>query len=209
MAKPLPFFKFYVDDWLLGRILELPPAVQGRFITFCALYWRRNCEVSEQFYHKSVPKVARKLLESESIIKVKGDLISIEFLDDQFKERIEIQKVKKKGGLARAKAYAEASAPANGQLYKSKDVDVDVDINRERGDLKKFIRAMYEDEAWNISIRQLYPRLRKGENTLHALNHFVSYCEASKTNHADEDECRAHFARWMKYQKTADIPHAV
>lgn len=134
MSKELPYFKFFTDDWLLGRIMDLPAAAQGRFITFCAMYWRRNCDVSIEFWNKSVPKVTRKLLESESLIEVKKQKIKIKFLDEQYAQRIELQRKRRKGGLARAEAYAEASAPANGQVYKNKEVEVEVEVDNHLDD---------------------------------------------------------------------------
>lgn len=87
MAKELPFFKFDVTEWSLGRIQKRSPQAQAVFINLCCKYWHKLGEVTiksaELDYGKN--EIA-ELIEYE-IIRIKGDNIAINFLDEQLEER--------------------------------------------------------------------------------------------------------------------------
>lgn len=106
MAKALPYFKFFCSEWSDGDITLEDYKTQGLFINICAYYWSNECVVE-------LSKLKKKFRGYEStideiltlnIIKLKGDFISISFLDEQQIEREEQSKIKSKGGLASVEA---------------------------------------------------------------------------------------------------------
>jgi hypothetical protein len=89
MAKDLPYFKFFVSEWNDGDITLEDYKIQGLFINVCAYYWSRECDLDyttllKKFKH-NVNDI-NVIIESD-LIKIDGDKISINFLDEQFNER--------------------------------------------------------------------------------------------------------------------------
>lgn len=106
MAKSLPYFKFFCSEWSDGDITLEDYKTQGLFINICAYYWSNECVIE-------LSKLKKKFRGYENIIdeiifsnliKLKGDFISISFLDEQQNERKQESKIKSKGGLASAEA---------------------------------------------------------------------------------------------------------
>lgn len=89
MSKELPYFKFHPSEWITGDINDETYDIQGQFISICAYYWQRNCDVTitklYQKYHKSKVKA---LLNRDLITESEGK-VSIEFLDEQYAELLE------------------------------------------------------------------------------------------------------------------------
>ena len=107
--KELPYLKFYTGEYLTGDITICDLKTQGLFINICCYYWNRQGHYplanAKQRFSK-YEKELNELLES-NILKVEGDNIVIEFLDEQLNERESLSQVRAKaghkGGLAKAK----------------------------------------------------------------------------------------------------------
>lgn len=106
MAKSLPYFKFFCSEWSDGDITLEDYQTQGLFINICAYYWSNECvielsKLKKKFrgYESTIDEII-----SSNLIKLKGDVISISFLDEQKTERQQESKIKSKGGLASAEA---------------------------------------------------------------------------------------------------------
>lgn len=89
MAKDLPYFKFYVSEWNDGKIVDCSMEAQGLFINLCSLYWSRlgaldNATAMRKLCQRNAN--AYKELKIAKILKVSGDNISIEFLDEQLSD---------------------------------------------------------------------------------------------------------------------------
>ncbi len=89
MAKDLPYFKFFVSEWSDGDITLESYEVQGVFINVCSYYWSNGCDVS---YSKLIKKFkdctdSVDVLENEGIIKIEGEMVFINFLDEQLGDR--------------------------------------------------------------------------------------------------------------------------
>lgn len=122
MAKDLPYFKFFVSEWNDGDITLEDYDTQGLFINLCAYYWSSECSITltkakKKFRH--CPKKCFDLIIESGAVKVVGDVISINFLDEQSKERKAQYDVKSKGGKASAEirrlkklADQDASTPS-------------------------------------------------------------------------------------------------
>ncbi len=107
--KELPYFKFYVNEWLSGDIELLSFEAQGVFIRLCSYYWSKECIMKldrSKKRFKGYEEAFEELIE-EGIIKVEGEFIKISFLDSQLTEReslsIRNSANGKKGGRPRKK----------------------------------------------------------------------------------------------------------
>jgi len=94
MAKELPYYKFYIGEWLNGDITIEDFECQGIFINICAYYWQKDGDLSLEVVNKrfrSYPEQIKQLIKS-NLIKVVGENISISFLNEQMESK-EIQKI--------------------------------------------------------------------------------------------------------------------
>lgn len=102
MADGLPYFKFNVSAWISGKITLEKMDVQGLFINISALYWQRegNLTLTEtkRRLTQVKPKAFDSLIES-GLIKLKGDNLTINYLDEQLAERKEKHEINKANGL--------------------------------------------------------------------------------------------------------------
>lgn len=95
MAKDLPYFKFIISEWNDGDITLCSMEAQGLFINLCSLYWSLEGELSitkaKRRYNACNTTVWDELI-NERIIKLDGEFIVINFLDEQFREREKLSK---------------------------------------------------------------------------------------------------------------------
>ena len=101
MAKSLPYFKFFCSEWTDGDITLEDLETQGFFINLCSYYWSNECDVllikaKKKFKHLG-DEIFKNLIDTE-IIKIEGDYLIINFLDEQREERLKSSKIKSKGG---------------------------------------------------------------------------------------------------------------
>lgn len=99
MSKELPYFKFFVSEWILGRIFDYPDKVQGAFIVAICHYWNKECDYNAIDFERKIGKKRFKLLSELNFFEVENDKIKIPFLDEQFQERFKNHKVSVENGL--------------------------------------------------------------------------------------------------------------
>jgi len=95
MAKELPYFKFEPSEWMGGSIQLVNREAKGLFIDICSLYWSRLGDVSYRLVLQTLCNgnaVALQMLCDEGVIVVKGDKITVKFLERQFKEVAQFSK---------------------------------------------------------------------------------------------------------------------
>lgn len=110
MAKDLPWFKFNTSEWSDGDITLEDYEVQGVFVNICCYYWSKECDLTltkiKRRFKDAKPNAFISLTEN-GIVKhnKETDAITINFLDEQLKERLRKSKVNssngKKGGRPR------------------------------------------------------------------------------------------------------------
>ena len=85
MAKDIPYFKFYINEWINGDITLEEMEIQGVFINVCAYYWSKDCDLSVTNLKKRFRGYENQIdyLINSSIIKVYNENIIIDFLNDQ------------------------------------------------------------------------------------------------------------------------------
>lgn len=125
MARDLPYYKFFVSEWTNGRITLCDYQTQGLFINLCALYWSQsgNVRLSDaKRRHSDGTASAWRRLISDEIIKVKGDSISISFLDEQMVERKNLSEQNRKNALESHKNRASAQRThSDGLQYREEE----------------------------------------------------------------------------------------
>ena len=159
MAKELPWFKFYADEWLTGHITLEDELLQGVFITVCAYYWKLdgnlNIHILKRRYRHIDNDIWRELIDKNFLKMSSENQISIKFLDKQIKNRKKQSKINsangRRGGQAKANAKQTLSEkipkakrkPSNIDKDKDKEVDKDkdkeVDIDKDKEYTKEFL----------------------------------------------------------------------
>lgn len=95
MAKDLPYFKFIISEWNDGDITLCSMEAQGLFVNLCSLYWSLEGELgitkAKRRFNGCNTTVWDELL-NEKIIKLDGEFIVINFLDEQFRDRDKLSK---------------------------------------------------------------------------------------------------------------------
>lgn len=140
--KELPYFKFYVNEWLSGDIELLSFEAQGVFIRLCSYYWSKECKMMLERSRKRFKgyEDAFNELIDEGIIKVEGNYIKIKFLDDQLTERESLSKTNsangKKGGRPR-KNPIESEKKPNAFNSESETKAKKSNIEEKRGEEKR------------------------------------------------------------------------
>lgn len=90
MAKDLPYFKFIISEWNDGDVTLCSLEAQGLFINLCSLYWSQEGDLSlskSKRRFSGCNATAWDELINDHVIKIDGDNIVINFLDEQFEER--------------------------------------------------------------------------------------------------------------------------
>lgn len=94
MAKELPYFKFYVNEWITGDITLENYYTQGVFISLCAFYWSKDCSVTMETARKRFRNdtdIITELVDLGIVKEIDGYCV-INFLDEQ-QESKAVQKI--------------------------------------------------------------------------------------------------------------------
>ena len=113
MAKELPYFKFEPSEWQNGNIQMCSIESQIVFINLCCSYWQRLGELPYAFalqkHCNGINNALLELCEHDVIESLDGN-ISIEFLNEQLKERFEKSKKASDSSKARWNKQGNANA---------------------------------------------------------------------------------------------------
>lgn len=140
MSKELPYFKFNVSEWILGRISDLPDKVQGAFIIAICHYWHKKCDYFVNDFKSKIGKKRFELLQKHNLFEIKNDKIIIPFLNEQFSELSEIHPKRVKSGQAGGIASAKARSKAKSKhLDKEEEIDKELDKKKNIPELQVFL----------------------------------------------------------------------
>lgn len=191
MGKELPYFKFIANEWLTGDIAFEEYDVQGLFIIVCSTYWNRDCSITLAMLKQRLSNAREELwqcLIDGGYITVKGNQISIKFLDEQFSDLKQAHDKRvnagRKGG--NAKAMLEQSPSI---LDKEEDTDT-IAINSENTIELRNCFTMKESVAKLIgkSIDQIDE----------LLDLFITEQKAKGEMNRSLGDLRRHFTSWAK-----------
>jgi hypothetical protein len=138
MSKELPYFKFTVAQFLLGRISGEKDGVKGMFIDACGHYWHKKCDIKRVELDKKLGKKrVETLLNKEYLEEINGYII-IPFLDEQREELINSYEVSSENGVKGAK---KRWAKSDSQAITSKE-DKDKEEDKDKI-LLKFVDPLF------------------------------------------------------------------
>lgn len=155
MAKDLPYFKFFVSEWNDGDITLEDYKIQGLFINVCAYYWSRECDLDyttllKKFKHNV--KDINNIIES-NLVKLDGDKILINFLDEQMNERKSKSLINrengKKGGRPKKQTKTENKPNALNSLTETKGNKKREEKKREEKIPSKELFLSYASEKYS------------------------------------------------------------
>lgn len=134
MAQGLPYFQFYISEWLLGDIQECSFEAKGVFADLCAYYWKKDCELSISSFLKRSSQAQAGLNELEKwgiIAVINSDFsekqIVIEFLDEQYKK---LNKTHMKHVVAGRKGGKTSLSQAKAKLKPASSIKKRIEENR-------------------------------------------------------------------------------
>lgn len=175
MAKELPYFKFFVSEWILGRIYDYPDKVQGAFLVAICHYWNKNCNYNSVDFERKIGKKRFNLLTELKFIEVENETVYISFLDEQYSELSGIQQARIKGGLARAKQMQEQKPS---YIDKNKIIEDKDKIKINKFDFKKSLNLFCSNENL-VNEWLLVRKNKKATNTETAFNLLKNEIEKS------------------------------
>jgi len=151
MSKELPYFRFYVSEWLNDDISLEDEITKGIFIDVCAFYWFRDCSITKAMLKKRFSNNEEQLnnLFNAGIIKEKNgnEFIEIKFLDIQFDELSELRKRRQEAGRKGGKQGLSKPKAKHKQNTSYKDKDNNKD--KEKNKYADFV-SMTEEEYFKL-----------------------------------------------------------
>ncbi len=118
MSKQLPYFKFYSQDWLAGKIDRQPLEIQGAFIQLVSVYWGKQgnmetCDIDYRIGDDNLDILIKKgfVLEND------GEY-SIPFLDEQLSDFQSVREKRSKAGIASAAARVNTCSTSVNNIEK-------------------------------------------------------------------------------------------
>lgn len=199
MAKELPYFKFYPNEWNSGMIQLCSMKSRGLFLEICSIYWSRLGDLPYRFVVSKVCGDNEDMLtelKENSIFEVsEGGYICIDFLDEQLKD---FKSVSKKRSKAAKKRWSKE--PQNNESKKEITVEVspkkDIEANFmnwfngkrkktlnkpsnlkalskiDKGNLHK-LRSQYNSEDFNVAYNGMIKHRWAKDNNAITPTHFL------------------------------------
>jgi hypothetical protein len=183
--KELPYFKFYVNEWLSGDIELLSFEAQGVFIRLCSYYWSKECMMKLERSKKRFKgfEDAFEELIDEGIIKVKDGYLKINFLDAQLNERESLSKTNsangKKGGRPKKKPIESEKKP--NALVSESELKANKSNIEERREEKKREEYYYSKGNLKLSEEEKEKICQKYDVLI--LDEYISRVENWKNKH--------------------------
>ena len=133
MAKELPYFRFTVSEWMNGDISMEGYECKGLFADVCAWYWFKDCSITKAMLEKKFTNTRLlQLLYDSEVLKVEGENIHIEFLNDQFDILSDRRKARQAAGKKGGKQKSSNAKAMLKQKSSYKDKDKDKDNNKDK-----------------------------------------------------------------------------
>lgn len=199
MAKELPYFQFEPAEYLTKDVSFCSLSAQGLFINICAYYWQRECKLTKDQLLRRLnhPKELDELI-CEKVISVKGNDISVSFLDNQYKKATKQSNTNSvngsKGGRPKKTNPIESEIKPTLNPIKTQTKGIREDKRREEeireeeeeSKPKKFVflNSLIDNGADKELAKEwlLVRKNKSATNTQTALNGFISQTKKCKIN---------------------------
>jgi hypothetical protein len=156
MAKDIPYFKFYINEWINGDITLEEMEIQGVFINICSYYWSKDCELNLSNLKKKFRGYESKIdvLIQSGIIKVDNEKIVIMFLNEQLQSKA-VQKITNrdngsKGGRPKKTTEEKPNGLFLETESKAKENQNVTNIEKRKEEKKRYIPTLSEVELYFI-----------------------------------------------------------
>jgi predicted transcriptional regulator len=170
----LPYFKFDVARWLIGRISFQKLDIQGAFLQACCLYWKLEGKMKDSDIDYRIGKKYLQKLKDLGFVKQEGDFLHVSFLDHQVEDyTISLEKTK-----AQASEAGKLGAKKRWENKKKIATDSDTITTVKKSIAKHNDRHKKNSEAWQEEERDKEEdkEEEKSSNTNHpSLNEVVSF----------------------------------
>lgn len=122
MAKELPYFKFVVNEWITGDITLEDYHTQGVFISICAYYWSKDCDVTIETIRKRFKHEDESInyLLNSNIIKQENGYCIINFLNEQ-KDSKAVQKIVNRENGSKGGRPRKTETKPNGLFFDNRN----------------------------------------------------------------------------------------
>ena len=211
MAKELPYFKFNVSEWILGRISDEDDKTQGAFIVAICHYWHKQCDYLCIDFERKIGKKRYNLLKSKKYFTELNNKIRIDFLDEQFTELFDLQAKRSESGK-KGRAAQLGQTPSKNQANAG-HLDKDED-EEEKSNKKDFSEKIIELGKYvfkdKFSVERAVTTYSTSLNNLKEsfLNFLMSekYHE-KELNDLAMDKMSKHFFRWLSTHQPKKAEH--
>lgn len=206
MAKEIPYFKFYPNDWTSGDITLEDYELQGIFINVCSYYWAKECDLTLINLKKRFRGFELKIEEliSSKIIKIVGENVSISFLDEQLSSKELQNAVNKmngrKGGRPRKEKTEEKP---NGLFFENRNETqtkpIDKDIDKEKDNTSSIIDNFSNEKSSTQKLKDTFNERKKAfRETL------IPFAKSSKNPNGkfDAEMVKDFFEKWTEPNKS-------
>jgi hypothetical protein len=147
MAKDLPYFKFIISEWNDGDVTICSFEAQGLFINLCSIYWSQEGNLSfvrAKRRFSGCNATAWEELVNEGIIKLDGDDVVINFLDEQLEERGKLSKTNSENA---AKGWEKRRNNATALPSHSDPIEVACNIEEKRTEKNRTEQKKKEEKT--------------------------------------------------------------
>lgn len=196
--KELPYFKFYVNEWINGDITLENEKTQGLFVNILAHYWFKNCEIDIDFINKRLIKGkaqlkhSLKILIEQNIIKVDDNQnVTINFLDEQFDELLGTHNKKveagRKGGLSTAKAKPKHIDKDKDKIKNNIKIKIKDEKPEQSSSLHSILKSCFLDKYKDLTGESYYWTAKDGSATSQLIQK-IKFTFKSKDTEADDEK---------------------
>lgn len=167
MAKDLPYFKFIISEWNDGDVTLCSMEAQGLFVNLCSIYWSQEGELSLAKAKRRFSQIDATVFDeliNDRIIKVNGDEVVINFLDEQLEERGKLSEKNAENaakGWEKRKKEATAEPPHNEPIYLACNIEEKREEQRRREEKKKEKTVAVESKFFGEDVQAAWEDWKK------------------------------------------------
>lgn len=128
MARNLPYFQFEPAEYMTGTIQFCSLEAQGLYVNIQCLYWQRECKMTKEALYRKFESHSKLIDElfQENIIKLDGEHLVIEFLNNQFDVISRRKKVLSDNGKKGAKVSNAMRVKTVGETIQAVEIQKNV-----------------------------------------------------------------------------------
>jgi hypothetical protein len=171
------WYKFSPAQWMMGKITRCDNDAQARFMRLCCLYWTKRGDVDVESAQIELEDSWDRIVKMK-IVKIDGDKINIDHLDEQLDEMNEISKKRTASAKKRWNKQSKSNARA---------MQVHNDAMQDNAD------KIREDKIREDKKENIPPKSPKGEPRPQSVDDVCEYFEHLGLNGLSRTEAEKFF----------------